>query len=438
MNLKINPLTNGLNGEITAPGSKSYSHRVFIAAGLANGISVIKNPLTTGDVKITMKILENLGIHIQKENENTYIVNPNKEELKSVKKFIDCKNSGTSIRIFSVLSLLVKGGLALTGEFFQLKRPILPLLKALQKLGGKFKLKDGILRIKRNSFSCNKISIRGDISSQFITALLMICPLLKCKNRDYIEIKLITPLTSRPFVEITIDVLNSFGVLIQENFENNTFYATSVQSYRPQSYTIPGDFSSAAFIIVAAVLSQFQSNITINNLSFKNYQGDKKIIDILHRMGAHIESIENSNKIIINSNRFKNPLTGIEIDCLDIPDLFPILSVVGAFAKGKTVLYNISNLRNKESDRVSSITSELRKMGVELVEEDNKLTIFQCEKLKGIKVNHANDHRIAMACTVAALNATSASSIENGEIVNDSYPTFFKDLEELGVLIEEE
>ncbi|KKL72601.1 hypothetical protein LCGC14_2083280 [marine sediment metagenome] len=437
MNLKINPLTNGLNGEITAPGSKSYSHRVFIAAGLANGISIIKNPLTTGDVKITMKTLEKLGIKIQKKDENLYIVNPNKNELKSIEKVIDCGNSGTSIRIFSVLSLLVKGGLTLTGEFFKLKRPILPLLEALQNLGGKFRLKDGV-RIKRTRFSCNKIKIRGDISSQFITALLMICPLLKCKNRDYIEIELITPLTSKPFVEITIDVLNSFGIVIKENFENNTFYVTNEQSYRSQSYTIPGDFSSAAFLIVAAVLSSYQSNITINNLSFKNFQGDKKIIDILLRMGAHIEYIDKSNQIIINSNRYKYPLTGIEIDCLDIPDLFPILSVVGAFAEGKTVLFNISNLRNKESNRISSITTELRKMGVKLIEEYNKLTIFRCEKIKGIKVNHANDHRIAMACVIAALNATSASSIENSEIVNDSYPTFFKDLEELGVIIEEE
>ena len=435
MNLKINPLTNGLKGEITAPASKSYSHRAFIAAGLANGISIIKNPLTTGDVKITMEILEKLGIKIKKKDETTYIINPNKNDLKSVEKVLDCGNSGTSIRIFSALSLLVKGGLTLTGEFFKLKRPILPLLEALQNLGGKFRIKDGI-RIKRKNLSCKKIKIRGDISSQFITALLMICPLLNCNNRDYIEIELITPLTSKPFVEITIDVLNSFGIDIQEDFENNTFYVTSGQSYRSQSYTIPGDFSSAAFLIAAAVLSTHQSDITINNLSFKNSQGDKKIIDILHRMGAHIEYREESNQIIINSSRYKYPLTGIEIDCLDIPDLFPILSVVGAFAEGKTVLFNISNLRNKESNRISSMATELRKMGVKLIEDDNKLTIFRCTKIKGINLNHANDHRIAMACTIAALNATSASSIENSEIVNDSYPAFFKDLEEIGVSIE--
>jgi len=438
MNLKINPLTTGLNGEITTPGSKSYSHRAFIAASLANGISIIKNPLTSGDVRITMNILENLGVNIYKKNENTYIVNSNKIGFTRVKKILDCRNSGTSIRIFSVLSLLTKGGLILTGEFLKLKRPILPLLNALKQLGGKFKLSGDILKIRRKGFSCNKIMIRGDISSQFITALLMICPLLICKNKEYIELELITPLVSKPFLDITLDVLNSFGISIQQNYENNKFYIANKQSYRTQSYAIPGDFSSAAFIIAAAVLSLKQSKIKINNLSLMNSQGDKKIIEILHEMGAQIVHSETTNQIIIECSREKYPLNGIEVDCSDIPDLFPILAVIGAFAKGKTVLYNISHLRTKESDRIKSMTQELGKMGVKLIEDNDKLTIFQCEKLKGIYINHNKDHRVAMACSIAALFATTSSYVANFDIVNDSYPLFFKDLKELGVVIEED
>ena len=438
MNLKISPLTMGLNGEITTPGSKSYSHRAFIAAGLANGISIIKNPLTSGDVRITMNILESLGVKIYKKNENTYIVNSNKIKFSKVKKILDCRNSGTSIRIFSALSLLIKGGLILTGEFLKLKRPIMPLLNALKQLGGKFKLSDETLTIRRKGFSCNKVKIRGDISSQFITALLMICPLLICKNKEYIELELITPLVSKPFIDITLDVLNSFGISIQENYENNKFYISNKQSYRTQSYTIPGDFSSAAFIIAAAVLSFKQSKIKINNLSLTNSQGDKKIIEILLEMGAHIVQSETLNHIIIECNREKYPLNGIEVDCSDIPDLFPILAVIGVFAKEKTVLYNISHLRTKESDRIKSMTQELRKMGVKLIEDNDKLTIFQCEKLKGIYINHNSDHRIAMACSIAALYATTNSYIKNSEIVNDSYPFFFKDLKELGAVIEED
>ena len=309
MNLKINPLTKNLSGEITAPGSKSYSHRVFIAASLSDRISIIKNPMTIGDVQITLNLLRALGVKIIEQNNNTFIVERINSEYIPVNKPLDCQNSGTSIRIFSALSLLIKGGLTFTGEFLKLKRPILPLLNALEQLGAVFKLSDEKLEIKRNEITCKKIKIRGDISSQFITALLMICPLVQCKNRDYIEIELTTPLASKPFVEMTIDVLNSFGIIIQEDFENGKFYITNEQNYRPQSYTIPGDFSSAAFIIAAAAISLKKSKISINNLNMKSFQGDKKIVEILMKMGAHIEYNDNTNQVIINCNREKYPLS---------------------------------------------------------------------------------------------------------------------------------
>ena len=182
MNLKINPITESLNGEIIVPGSKSYSHRAFICASLADGISIIKKPLITGDVAITLNILHKLGIRILKESEDTYIVKRGKNAYRPLKKAIDCGNSGTSVRIFSALSLLIEGGLTLKGDFFILKRPILPLLDGLVQLGGTFKLTDNKLKIKRKGILCNKIKIQGDISSQFITALLLLCPLFLVLN----------------------------------------------------------------------------------------------------------------------------------------------------------------------------------------------------------------------------------------------------------------
>lgn len=436
MNLKINPITNSLNGEIIAPGSKSYSHRAFVAASLADGISIIKNPLTSGDVEITMNVLRSLGVKILKKMDNTYIVKTGKDSFRSYKKVLDCKNSGTTIRIFSALSLLFEDRLILKGEFFKLNRPILPLLEALKQLGADFKLSSTKLKIKRKKVFCNKIKIQGDESSQFITALLILCPQLKCENKDYIEIDLTTPLVSKPFVDITLDVLAAFGINIQANFEIGKFYITNNQTYRSQSYTIPGDFSSAAFILTAAVLSKKPSSIIVNNLSIKNSQGDKKIIDILTKMGANIKIEEEKDQVIINGD-FKNlPLKGKEIDCTDIPDLFPVLSVIGIFAEGKTILYNASHLRLKETDRISIMARELRKMGVKVIEEDDKLTIFHCDKLNGIKIDHNDDHRIAMACSIAALYADSSSHILSSEIVNDSYPSFFEDLKELGAQIE--
>jgi 3-phosphoshikimate 1-carboxyvinyltransferase len=437
MNLKINPLTNSLNGEITAPGSKSYSHRAFISASLADGISIIKKPLITGDVAITLNILRNLGVRILKESENTYIVKRGKNAYKPLKKAIDCGNSGTSVRIFSALSLLIEGGLTLKGDFFILKRPILPLLDGLVQLGGIFKLSDDKLKIKRKRILCNKIKIQGDISSQFITALLILCPLLKCKDKDYIEIELTTLLTSKPFIDITLDVLKSFGINIKADYEGRTFIITNDQTFRSQSFEIPGDFSSAAFILAATILSYKQSLVKITNLSQRNYQGDKKIIDLLKEMGANIKINEQKNLITVCGDLKNNPLKGIEIDCIHIPDLFPILSVIGAFAEGKTVLYNAHNLRLKETDRISAMARELTKMGVKVVEEEDKLTIFHCDKLKGTKIVHNNDHRIAMACSIAALNADSSSQIQKSEIVQDSYPSFFEDLRKLGAQIEE-
>ncbi|MFX1306049.1 MAG: 3-phosphoshikimate 1-carboxyvinyltransferase, partial [Promethearchaeota archaeon] len=281
MDLKINPISNGLHGEITAPGSKSYSHRAFIAASLADGISIIKNPLTDGDVKITMNLLKSLGIKILERSDNTFIVKREKNSFSSIKKPLDCGNSGTTLRIFSSLSLLIKGGLTLTGEFLKLKRPILPLLRALEQVGGKYNLSDEKLKIKRKKILCNKIKISENLSSQFISALLITCPLLKCKIKDYIEIEIPTPILSKPFVEITLDVLEKFGINIQAYLEIGRFYITSEQNYRSQSFKIPGDFSSAAMILGAAVLSKDPSSVIINNLNINNSQGDKKIIEIL-------------------------------------------------------------------------------------------------------------------------------------------------------------
>lgn len=432
MDTEIYPLIKSLEGEIIAPGSKSYTHRAFIAASLAEGISVIKNPITTGDAEITIKNLRALGVKIMKSGDNSYIVKRDKDSFKFTNSPLDCGNSGTTVRILCALSLLVKGGLILTGDFIKRKRPIIPLLNALKILGAKYDLSKGNVKIKRRKILCNKVTIPGNITSQFVTALLVVCPLLTCKDKNFIEIELTTPLVSIPYVKITLDVLNTFGINIQENFEKGTFYITNEQNYRAQSYDIPGDFSSSAFIIAAGVLSHEPTKIIINNLSMNDHQGDKKIIEILKQMGANIEVEETKKQVIIIGDLSSHPLNGLEIDCNDIPDLFPILSVVGAFSKGKTVLYNTKRLQFKESDRVSSMARELTKMGIAVSKEDDKLTIYHCDNLQGTTFSHENDHRVAMACTIAALYASSSSRIRNIDIVRDSYPSFLDDLSKLG------
>ena len=434
MELIINPI-NKLNGEIIAPPSKSYSHRAFILASLADGVSVIKNPQTSGDVEVTINGLKSLGINILKKGENSYVVQKTPDAFKSAKESIDCQNSGTSIRIFCALSLIVEGGLSLTGEFLKRKRPIIPLLEALKYLGAEYKLEGNVIYVERRKHQCNTVKIQGDISSQFITALLLISPILKCEEKDFVEIEITTPLVSYPYVKITLDILDSFGINFQENLNDKKigkYIIPHGQKYRPQVYSIPGDFSSVAFIIAAAVLSPEDSNIIIKNVDIQNPQGDKRIIEILRGMGAKIDVNKNANLVTVKGGINTYPLKGEDVDCSQIPDLFPILSIVGAFAKGKTTLYNASNLRLKESDRISVMARELAKMGVKIKEKNDQLTIYHCKKLKGSKINHEEDHRIAMACCVAALYAENNSEIKNINIIEDSYPSFIKDLKKLG------
>jgi len=433
--LKINPIQ-CLNGEVNAPSSKSYSHRAFIAASLADGVSVIKNPLISGDVKVTIEVLKTLGIKILEESKNSFIIEKVADSFKPIKETINCKNSGTTLRIFSALSLYIEGGLSITGEFLKRERPIVPLLEALKILGAEYELKQEFIHIKRTTNICNTVKIQGDISSQFISALLIASTKLKCIKKNAIEIEITTPLVSYPYIKITLDVLNSFGITILEKLnENKTgkYIIRCGQKYRPQNYEIPGDFSSAAFIIAAAVLSPKDSKVIVKNLDIQNPQGDKKIVEILKRMGAKIEV--NPNEIVVIGNLEKYPLNGLEIDCSDIPDLFPILSVVGAFAMGTTTLYNASNLRLKECDRISVMARELSKMGINISEKEDELTIYHSDP-KGSTINHENDHRIAMACIIAALYSNSISMINDAQIIKDSYPNFIDDLKMLGASIE--
>ena len=438
MDLNIHP-TLGLNGEIKAPGSKSYSHRAFIAASLAEGVSTLTNPLTSGDVGVTINLLKMLGVNILEKSNNTYLVEKTITSFKAMKNVLDCKNSGTTIRIFTALSTIVEGGLSFTGEFLKRSRPILPLLDALKSLGMDYKLTKTALRIWRTKNICETIKIRGDVSSQFITALLIASPLLKCPKKDQIEIEITTPLVSYPYIKITLDVLKIFNVNVQERLDaekKGKYYIPCNQTYRPQTYEIPGDFSSAAFFIAAAAISPNDSKVVINNLDLRNPQGDKELIEILRQMGAHIDINEKKNQVIVYGNIKKCPLKGLKVNCREIPDLFPILSVIGAYAEGKTLLYNASNLRLKESDRINVMARELLKMGVKVREGTDELTIYNCKSLKGSKIDHQNDHRIAMACSIAALYADSSSLTKNIEITEDSYPSFVEDLIKIGANVQ--
>jgi 3-phosphoshikimate 1-carboxyvinyltransferase len=437
MKLNIAP-TPRLNGTIRAPGSKSYSHRAFIAAALSKGVSIIKNPLISGDVAVTINLLRKIGIRILKKEDNSFVIAKETESFLPYNELIDCKNSGTSIRFFCALSLIVDEGLTLTGTFLKKHRPIVPLLEALTKLGASYKLTESEIHIKRINDHCDKIQIIGNVSSQFISALLMVCPVLYCENDCFIHIKSTTPVVSYPYLEITKNILDSFEISIQEIIQpDNTIQYTirCSQNYRPQVYDVPGDFSSAAFIIAAVLLTKKDSKVTIQNLNFRKPQADKKFIEILKNMGAKIDIDKNNNQLTVYGNLLEHPLLGIDIDCQNIPDLFPILSIIGVFAEGKTMLYNASHLRYKESDRIAIISRELQKLGVKVDETADTLTVYHTKTLRESAINHENDHRIAMAFIILCLSAKSSSKMSNIEIINDSYPDFLSHLKQIGANI---
>ena len=360
--------------------------------------------------------------------------------LKSPVGILDGKNSGTSIRMITALTPLISNEISITGKFFKLKRPLNPLLEALSALKTSWGFLDNNLGIKikpRNS-NATEFKIQGDISSQFITSLLLLAPKLKSAplNPNSI-IKLTTHTVSAPYLKITEDIMTKFGIsykvdLNSENLRRYTIPAD--QKYQGKTIKIPGDYSSAAFIIAADALNPFPNEVIITNLDPNSMQGDKALIKILQKMNANIKVDELSQSVVIKGGKF---LDGAKIDCKDIPDLFPILCVIGLFSNNNTILYNLKHVRTKESDRVAIMIRELQKMGaiLNLTEDDSAIMIEGPQQIRGIEINHENDHRIAMALTVAALYARSESSILKHEIVYDSYPNFFKDLKSLGVYI---
>ncbi|CAB3289704.1 3-phosphoshikimate 1-carboxyvinyltransferase [Methanocaldococcus lauensis] len=419
--------TERLEGTVKAPPSKSYTHRAVIGASLAEGKSIIKNPLWGEDCLSSVNGCRMLGANIILDKEkDEWIVEGGK--LKTPDNVIDVGNSGTTLRILtSISSQIPKGYAILTGDDSIRRRPMQPLLDALKQLNIEaFSSKmDGTapVIVKSSKISGNVVKIRGDISSQFITSLMMLLPL----NNEDTEIILTSPLKSKPYIDVTIDILNKFGIKIDKT--ENGFLVYGNQKYKPINYIVEGDYSSASYLIAAGVL--INSDLTIENLFSDSKQGDKAIINIVKEMGADIKV--KKDKVIING---EYNLEGIDIDVKDIPDLVPTIAVLGCFAEGKTEIFNGEHVRLKECDRLRACAVELRKMGADIKEKPDGLIIKGVKKLKGCKLNTYNDHRLVMAFTVAGLKAEGETIIDYEESVKISFPYFVEVMKSIGANIE--
>jgi 3-phosphoshikimate 1-carboxyvinyltransferase len=413
--------SSGVGGTVRAPPSKSYTHRAFIIASLANGESVIENPLMAGDTLSTLNAMRAFGIEIE-EKENI-IIKGCGGKLTTPPSEIDCGNSGTTIRLVSGVAAL-DGAVTLTGDESVRNRPMQPLLDALEQLGVKTSSDDGTppVVIEGGGIEGGVVEIRGDMSSQFISSLLIAAPYAKKDTK----IKITTPLKSKPYVDMTLDIMGKFGVKAVGDYE--TFAIKAGQKYIGTKYQVEGDFSSASYFLALAALTG--SEITVQNLNLKSKQADRIIIDILRNMGAEVKV--NDNKVTVKGNTLK----GIEVDLQDAPDLLPTVAALGCRAEGVTEIKNVGHARYKETDRLAACTKEFNKFGAKVNEYKDGMSIKGTEKLAGGEVKSYKDHRMAMALSILGSYAEGETVIDNVECVSISFPEFFGELSQVGIKVE--
>jgi len=412
--------TNHLEGVVSAPPSKAYTHRMLIASLLSNGTSKICNPLVSDDTQATLHAIKALGAETEL-HENCWTIH-GQESLKAPDRPIDCRESGSTLRFMISVAALAPGPSSFNfGASFE-KRPVAPLLESLKELGVESAVQrnGSSVEVCGGGIRGGKTSIRGDISSQFISGLLFACP----KAKEDTEITVTTMLESKGYVEMTMEILAKHGVKASVASDFSRLWIPSNQSYRPCDHEVPGDFSSAAFLLAAAAVTS--SRVTVKNLDYQTTQGDKTILDILEKMDS---AVNVEDKFVEVEG---NQLTAVDVDAKDIPDLVPVCTVLACYAEGTSEIYNAKRLRYKESDRLGSLYTELKKMGADIVMKEDGLTIKGSCAMHGASVNPHNDHRIAMACAVAALGARGETKIQNVECIKKSYPLFFSDLRLLG------
>ncbi len=419
MKLVVKPST--VQGTVPATPSKSHTHRAMVLAGLANGETRLRRPLIGGDTLATISGMEQFGASFRTDDDDRIVRGG---RLRAPTSAIDCANSGTTMRLLAGIASLLPYSVTLTGDASLQQRPMKPLLNALTEMGVRASSSQNNgcpPLIIRGPNKGRWTHIKGDISSQFISSLLISSAL---KELDT-EIIITTPLKSRPYVQMTRDMMTHFGASTTET--KNGYRVLGGQRYRPRDYTIPGDYSSASFPLVAGALT---GKATVTGLDPQDGQGDRNVLDILARFGASVTWGEGSVTVE------KGDLHGTAVDLGDIPDAFPILAVLATQARGESALTNAEHLRYKESDRIATTVNLLKAMGADIEERKDGCVVRGPTRLKGRSVDPAGDHRILMAATVAGLIAEGNTTISQGDCYAISYPRFPEDMRALGANVE--
>lgn len=420
MNDQITLMPSTVTGSIFAPPSKSESHRAIIAASLANGKSIIHNIILSEDIKATIRAMESFGVKTVYENHTLMI--DSHGQYPQTTEVIDCHESGSTLRFIIPLFSLTNHQTIITGRTSLMDRPLNVYENLYLKDGFTFKKNNNQLIIKAK-LKAKRYQIPGNISSQFITGLLYALPLLSSDS----EIEIIGDFESKNYVLMTIDVLHQFGVDIKST--KNGFYIKGNQMYRSRDYHISGDYSQAANFLVAGALS---NKLSVLNLRHDSVQGDKAIVSILKKAHAVIHPTTNGYDVK------RSHLVGNNINIENCPDIGPIVALMCALSKGKSIISGASRLRIKESDRIESTVQVLNTLGANIHTEGDDIHIEGVERLKGGIIDSFNDHRIAMMASIASLVSRGPIIIKRAFAINKSYPHFYSDLESIGAIIKRE
>lgn len=411
-----------MSGEVVAPPSKSYTHRAMVIGALTGQRFEIRRPLISEDTSATLSAMAAMGAEVSRKNNLVTIECPN---LTVPKRSIDAKNSGTTLRLVSGIAGLLAGKTTITGDESLQKRPMKPLLDALKELGAKC---TGVGENEhppvtiRGPMSGRSARMPGNISSQFVSSLLISCPMKESPTKLEITGKQ----KSRTYIDITLYMLDKFRVDIER--KQDGFEMPGNQRPFGSSFDVPGDFSSAAFMLCAAAMTC--GSVTVTGLDPSTPQGDSVIIEALRRFGADIEQDHSS---VTCEAQDKQPF---EFDVGDSPDLFPILGVLAATAKGESKLTGGEHLRFKESDRISTTVKMLNDLGVQAEAKDDGCVVKGNGCIRGGSIETQMDHRIMMAATVAGLVSVEGVTIDDDSSHAVSYPAFLDDIQMLGAIIE--
>lgn len=404
---------------VSVPGSKSYTHRTLIAAALADGSCELDNCLDSEDTRFTRQALSQMGVKLADQNGKTLVYGRG-GELARPEEPIYLGNSGTSMRLLAGLAALGKGTYTLTGNERMCRRPLADLLAALNQLGCEARSTGNTgcppVLINGSKSRGGRVDLKCDLSSQFLSALLLMAPYLD----QGLDIKVTAGPVSKPYIDMTVDIMNNFGVAVtREGYRR--FVVAGGQLYRPGSYRVEPDASQAGYFWAAAAITG--ATVKVLGIDSRSRQGDARFVEVLEAMGCRVSS--EADGIAVTGG----PLVSVEVDMSDMPDMVPTLAVVAAYARGATIIRNVAHLKDKESDRLAVTASSLSSMGITAVGDNTGLTIIG-GRPAGADIDPRDDHRIAMSFAVAGL-VTPGVRIAEEQCVAKSFPGFWEVFESL-------